>query len=177
VRRNLSEQRKPRGGDGEQGPDFLICVHELHQETVAEDFRKVQLRGRRRECLGGASLEEDAEEGFFSDLEDLARGEGDFGLGISQFSAIDFDTALGDEAAGLGIAGDSLRFLDEFSDREGGGGGAKGFHFSRGEIFFGELGFEVGAGGGGGAFSVEATDGSGGELLFCLHGVGGRFLG
>jgi hypothetical protein len=52
VRRNLSEQRKPRGGDGEQGPDFLICVHELHRGTVAEDFGKVQLRGRWRECLG-----------------------------------------------------------------------------------------------------------------------------
>jgi len=52
VQRNLSEQRKPRGGDGEREPDFLICVHELHRETVAEDFGKVQLRGRRRECLG-----------------------------------------------------------------------------------------------------------------------------
>ena len=52
VRRNLSEQRKPRGGDGEQGPDFLICVHELHRETVAEDFGKVQLRGRQRDGLG-----------------------------------------------------------------------------------------------------------------------------
>jgi hypothetical protein len=46
VRRNLSEQRKPRGGDGEQGPDISICVHELHREIVAEYFGKVQLRGR-----------------------------------------------------------------------------------------------------------------------------------
>jgi len=52
VRRNLSEQRKPRGGDGEQGPDISICVHELHRETVAEDFGKVQLRGRQRDGLG-----------------------------------------------------------------------------------------------------------------------------
>ncbi len=107
----------------------------------------------------------------------MARGEGDFGLGISQFGAIEFDAPLGDEAAGFGIAGDDFRFLDEFGNGKGGGGGAEGFHFSRGEIFFRKLRFEVGAGGGGGAFSVEATDGSGGELLFCLHWVGGRFLG
>ena len=110
-------------------------------------------------------------------MENLARGEGDFGLRISQFGAIAFDAPLGDEATGFGITGDSFRFLDEFSDGKGGGGGAKGFNFSRGEIFFRKLGFEVGAGGGGSGVSVEATDGSGGELLFCLHWVGGRFLG
>ena len=99
-------------------------------------------------------------------MEDLARGEGDFGLGISQFGAIEFDAPLGDESAGFGIAGDDFRFLDEFGNGEVGAGGAEGFHFSRGEIFFGELGFEVGAGGSGGDFSVEATNGSSGELLF-----------
>lgn len=52
MRRNLSEQWKPRGGDGEQEPDFVICVHELHRETVADEFGKVQLRGRRGERLG-----------------------------------------------------------------------------------------------------------------------------
>ena len=98
-------------------------------------------------------------------------------MGISQLGAIEFDAPLGDEAAGFGIAGDDFRFLDEFGDGEGGGGGAKGFHFSRGEIFFGELRFEIGSSGGGGDFSVEAAHGSGGELLFCLHWVGGRFLG
>ena len=110
-------------------------------------------------------------------MEDLARGEGDFGLGIGQFSAIEFDAPLSDEAAGFGIAGDNFRFLDEFGDGEGGGGGAEGFHFSRGEIFFGELGFEVGSSGGGSGFSVEPADGSGGELFFGFHGVRGRFLG
>ena len=98
-------------------------------------------------------------------------------MGISQFGAIEFDAPLGDEATGFGITGDSFRFLDEFGDGKGGGGGAEGFHFSRGEIFFGELGFEVGAGGGGRSLSMKFSDGGGGELLFCLHGVGGRFLG
>ena len=87
-------------------------------------------------------------------------------MGISQFGAIEFDASLGDEAAGFGIAGDSFRFLIKFGDGVGGGGGAEGFHFSRGEIFFRKLRFEVGSGGGGSGFSVKAADGSGGELLF-----------
>ena len=86
-------------------------------------------------------------------------------MGISQLGAIEFDAPLDDESAGFGIAGDDFRFLDEFGDGEGGDGGAEGFHFSRREIFFGELGFEVGAGGGGSGFSVKPADGSGGELL------------
>ena len=110
-------------------------------------------------------------------MEDLARGEGDFGLGISQFGAIQFDAPLGDEAAGFRIAGDSFRFLDEFGEGEGGGGWAKGLDFSRREIFFGELGFEVGAGGGGGSFSMKFSDNGGGELFFGFHGVGRRLIG
>ena len=87
-------------------------------------------------------------------------------MGISQFGAIEFDAPLGDEAAGFRIAGDSFCFLNEFGDGEGGGGGAEGFHFSRGEIFFRKLRFEIGSSGGGSGISVEAADGSGGELLF-----------
>ena len=65
---------------------------------------------------------------------------------IVEFGAVEFDSALGDESAGFRVTGESFGFLNQFGDGKGGGGGAKGVHLGRGEIFFRKFGFEVGSG-------------------------------
>ena len=70
------------------GPVLRGLVGPLRGFRSARPYRSLRLEG-------------EAEKGFLADLEDLAGLEGDLGLGIGQFIPIEFDPALGDEAAGF----------------------------------------------------------------------------
>ncbi len=112
---------------------------------------------------------------FFVEAEDVAGDEVEFGFGVGEKGVVEAEGLAFEEAAevGVGLGGVEAVLVGLGAEGEEPGIGAwgEGGEVGGGEVFLGEAGFPVGAGGGGLGGAVVAGGEAGGELFFGLHGV------